>query len=106
MRGALEVYNAALLLDRERGDPYRNEAILPEWKTETWMASNIKGQLSVASSVRQLMPWRAAQWNAAKNEGAGMVGEFLLPSGPLLTDQLYSLELFQPTFRKTNGWQK
>lgn len=58
LRGALEMYSASLLAEREGSDPDR--------KAEIWMSDEVKEKASVAPFVDELILGNGTEWNSAK----------------------------------------
>ncbi len=77
--GAVEVDDATLLLDGERRDPNRDKTILPKGQAKSGMASDVEKEFSIAPAMCQLVLWRAAKWNAAKNKRPSVVASSCLP---------------------------
>ncbi len=95
----------ALLLHRERGHPDWDKAILAEGKTEARMTRGLQEEVPVAARVGEL-PFRwTAQGYAIENERAGIEGELLSSSLPLLADEGHRLDLPEPELGNPNGGQ-
>ena len=69
------------------------------------MPDDIKGELSIAPGMCELRYRGAPQRDAAKDEGASMVGEFLLAVFALLADEADCIELPAFAFRKAERWE-
>ena len=85
--------------------PKRDEAILAEWKSKAWVSDDLKRELAVASGMRQLVWWRAAQRNTTEDEWAGLVGKFLVAVCPVLTNEADGVELFEAVAGEADGRQ-
>ena len=69
------------------------------------MPDDIEGELSIAPGMCELRYRGAPQRNTTKDEGASMVGEFLLAVSALLAHQADRVELFNLAFRKSDSRQ-
>jgi len=99
------VNGTALLLDGQRRDPDRNQAILAEGQTKTWMGDDLQKELAVLTTMNQLPGRWAAQGESAEHEWAGVVSDFLPTIFPLLSDQVDGLEFFDSLLSDTNPWE-
>ena len=77
--GAFETYGAALLPEREGGNPDRDEAILAEGQAEVGMTYDVEEEISVAALVAELIFRQRPERDAAQYKGSGIEGGFLLP---------------------------
>ena len=77
--GAFETYGAALLPEREGGNPDRDEAILAEGQAEVGMTYDVEEEVSVAVLVAELIFRQRPERDAAQYKGSGIEGGFLLP---------------------------
>ena len=95
----------ALLLHGQRRDPDRNQAILAEGQTKTWMGDNLQKELAVLATMNQLPGRGAAQGESAEHEWAGVVRQLLLSIPTLFSDELDGVELFEPQLCDRNRIQ-
>jgi hypothetical protein len=100
---AEEADDTAFLLDRKCGYPDRNETVLAERKAEAGVTRDIKEELPVASGVSELTFWWAAQWDTAKDEGSGVVSQFLVAALSRLQDEADGFEPLKPELGETSG---
>ena len=75
------------LLDRKRGDPDGNEAVLTKGQTEVRMCSDLEEVPSVVPGICKLTSGWAAKRNAAKAKGASIECKLLLVQFALFTDK-------------------
>ena len=95
----------ALLLHGQRRDPDRNQAILAEWQTKTWMGDDLQEELAVLTTMNQLPGRRAAQGESAEHEWAGVVRQLLTSIPTLFSNELDGVELLVPQLCDRNRVQ-
>lgn len=67
------------------------------------MTGDFQEEISIASVVDESILWRAAKGDATKNEGPGMVSEFLLPVVSLFSNKGDRLKMAEPELRNAKG---
>jgi hypothetical protein len=99
LSGAVEMDLAILLSESERCHPDGNQPVLTVREAEAGMGRDLEGEAAVAPRMNRLIRRRPAERYATKDEGSGVVSEFLLALVPLLTDELDRLQVLQPSLR-------
>lgn len=89
------MHTTALLLDGQRREPDRNQAILAEGQTKSWMGDDLQKELAVLTTVDQLPTRWAAQGEATEHKRAGVVRQLLLSIPTLFSDELDGIELLE-----------
>lgn len=97
--GGAEADGAAVLAEGERGDPDGDDAVLAEGEAEAGMAGEAEEEFAVLAGVFEGGFRDAADGKAAKDEGAGVEDEILLPFLAFGVDDFDGGELFGFTFR-------
>ena len=91
--GTTEPHNGALLLDGERCQEDRDDAILTEGNPIVWMTGNLKDKLSVAALIDQLVFRQPPNRQPAKNEWPRAITERLVCLLALDSDKLEPFRL-------------
>ena len=76
----------------------QDEAVLAKSQPVAQVAGDIKGKLTVASRMGELVCRRSPQRNATEDERAAMVGEFLLAVSAFLAHQANGIQLLELLF--------
>lgn len=98
-RSGSKSYGPALLLQRERGYPDRNEPVLTEWNSEIRMGNEMEKEFAVAAAMNKLGRWWAAERQATQDEWPGMESDLLTAAFSLFSDKADRFELLEFPFR-------
>jgi hypothetical protein len=97
--GALEMYDAALLAEREGRDPDRDEPVLAEGKAEVRMRDDMKEEASVSPFVNQLILGKRTERNSAKYKWPSIERDTLLSLLAMFPDVADRFQLLESPFR-------
>jgi hypothetical protein len=70
LSGRIEPNLTGFLPEGERGNPYRDEAVLAKGETELWVSYDLQEEFAVLTRVAQLIGRWSAEGESTKDEGA------------------------------------
>jgi len=105
LSGTAKTNGAILLAKGERGNPDGYEPVLAKRQSEIGMADDVKEELSVASSVNELIAGDGPQRNPAEDEGSGVEGNLLFALLPLFSNHQDRAELLRPSGCDPDTWK-